>query len=249
MKTNLNQNSRLLEAKNPVHIEHLEKSELKPEAYLQKFGEYILEIGNASKFGDKSNAGKGIQIHISDTRGRKRVTNSNGGSHVVGLCYPKGWASDEIRKIEIDRETADTFQALHIVAHEVSHALCHEKEGHKGKFIKLVFGVFKLGGIPTCTEVTKEFKILIGDWLRQNGKYPHVAFTDLGKKQTTRMVKVSCPDIFCQGATEKSVKNGEGTIFRMSSAVVLFVGEKNLKCPVCQGKANIQSPVNSKLYQ
>ena len=34
MKTNLNQNSRLLEAKNPVHIEHLDKSELKP-AYLQ----------------------------------------------------------------------------------------------------------------------------------------------------------------------------------------------------------------------
>ena len=47
-----------LEAKNPVHIEHLEKSELKPEAYLQKFGEYILEIGNASKYGDKVNAGK-----------------------------------------------------------------------------------------------------------------------------------------------------------------------------------------------
>ena len=238
-----------LEAINPVHLEHLPESKLKAEEYLQRFGEYIAEIGEQSGYGDKKNFGKGIQIHISDTRGRKRVTNSNGGSHAIGLCYPKGWASDEIRKIELDRETADTFQALHIVAHEVSHALCHEKEGHKGKFIKLVFGVFKLGGIPTCTEVTKEFKILIGDWLRQNGKYPHVAFTDLGKKQTTRMVKVSCPDIFCQGATEKSVKNGEGTIFRMSSAVVLFVGEKNLKCPVCQGKANIQSPVNSKLYQ
>ena len=35
MKTNLNQNSRLLEAKNPVHIEHLDKSDLNQEAYLQ----------------------------------------------------------------------------------------------------------------------------------------------------------------------------------------------------------------------
>jgi hypothetical protein len=248
MKTNLNQNSRLLEAKNPVHIEHLDKSELKPEAYLQNFGEYILEIGNASKYGDKANAGQGIQIHISDTRGRKRVTNNNGGSHAKGLCYPTGWASDSYRKIEIDRETSDTYDALAIVAHEVAHALCNEMEGHKGNFPKLVFDVFKLGGIATATEVTKEFKQLIERWLEQNGTYPHVAFTDKGKRQTTRMVKIACIDMGCDGATRASIKQGFGTIFRLSSAIV-FKQADNLCCPVCMGEVSIESEVNLDIYK
>ena len=248
MKTNLNQNSRLLEAKNPVHLEHLDKSELKPEAYLQKFGEYILEIGNASKYGDKANAGQGIQIHISDTRGRKRVTNNNGGSHAIGLCYPTGWASDSYRKIEIDRETSDTYDALAIVAHEVAHALCDESEGHKGNFPLLVFEVFKLGGIATATTVTKEFKQLIENWLEQNGTYPHVAFTDKGKRQTTRMVKIACIDMGCDGATRASIKQGFGTIFRLSSAIV-FKQADNLCCPVCGGDVSIESEVNLDIYK
>ncbi len=237
-----------LEAKNPVHIEHLEKSELKPEAYLQKFGEYILEIGNASKYGDKVNTGKGIQIHISDTRGRKRVTNSNGGSHAIGLCYPKGWASDSYRKIEIDRETSDTYDALAIVAHEVAHSLCDEGEGHKGNFPLLVFDVFKLGGIATATHATTEFKQLVENWLVQNGTYPHVAFTDRAPKQTTRMVKLACIDMGCGGATRASIKQGFGTIFRLSSAVV-FKQADRICCPVCMGEVSIESEVTQDIYQ
>lgn len=237
-----------LVAKNPVHIEHLEKSKLKAEEYLQKFGEYILEIGNASKYGDKANAGKGIQIHISDTRGRKRVTNNQSGSHAIGLCYPKGWANDNYRKIEIDRETSDTIKVLEIVAHEVAHSLCDEMEGHKGNFVKLVFDVFKLGGIPTATSPTNAFKQLINNWLEINGTYPHVAFTDRGRKQTTRMVKIACIDMGCAGATKKSLEQGFGTIFRLSSSVV-FKNADFLCCPVCGGEVSIESDVPMDMYQ
>ena len=108
--------------------------------------------------------------------------------------------------------------------------------------MQLVFDVFKLGGIATATTVTKEFKQLIENWLEQNGTYPHVAFTDKGKRQTTRMVKIACIDMGCAGATRASLKQGFGTIFRLSSAVV-FKQADNLCCPVCGGDVSIESEV------
>ena len=235
-------------AKNPVHLEHLEKSKLKAEEYLQKFGEYILEIGHASGYGDKENTGKGIQIHISDTRGRKRVTNNQTGSHTIGLCYPKGWAKDDYRKIEIDREQSETLKVLEIVAHEVSHALLDEMQGHKGNFPKLVFDVFKLGGVATATKPTTQFKQLIENWLEMYGLYPHIAFTDKSPKQTTRMVKIACIDMGCGGATKKSLEQGLGTIFRLSSNVVMRNADQ-LCCPVCSGDVSIESEVTTDLYK
>ena len=67
-----------------------------------------------------------------------------------------------------------------------------------------------------------------------NGTYTHKALIDTRPKQTTRMVKLACADIFCGGATDKSVKQGQGTIWRMSSKVVLMTADQ-LLCPVCQG--------------
>ena len=160
-----------------------------------------------------------------------------------GLCYPTGWASDSYRKIEIDRETSNTYDALAIVASRgCSYALCNELEGHKGNFPKLVFEVFKLRGIATANVINKEFKQLIERWLEQNGTYPHVAFTDKGKRQTTRMVKIACIDMGCDGATRASIKQGFGTIFRLSSAIV-FKQADNLCCPVCGGDVSIESEV------
>ena len=56
------------------------------------------------------------------------------------------------------------------------------------------------------------------------------------KKQTTRMIKISCTNWNnCKGATEKSKKNYEGLIFRMSSNALLKIIKSNteIKCPVC----------------
>ena len=46
---------KLLEAINPIHLEHLPESKLKAEEYLQRFGEYVAEIGEQSGYGDKKN--------------------------------------------------------------------------------------------------------------------------------------------------------------------------------------------------
>ena len=167
------------------------------------------------------------------------MTNNNGGSHAIGLCYPTGWASDSYRKIEIDRETSNTYDALAIVAHEVAHALCNELEGHKGSFPKLVFDVFKLGGIATATTVTKEFKQLIERWLEQNGTYPHVAFTDKVKDKQQEWSRLLVL-IWVVMEQLEQVSQGFGTIFRLSSAIV-FKQADNLCCPVCGGDVSIES--------
>jgi len=247
MKTNLNQNSRLLEAKNPVHIEHLDKSQLKPEEYLTKFAEYCVEIAVQSGHGSRENLGNGLTVHISDTRGRKTSANANLG-HAVGICWHSITSEGNHRRIEIDRETSDTIKALEIIAHEVSHAVTAEGTGHKGAFLDLVFKVFKLGGIPTATAPTPEFKQLIENWLVQNGTYPHIRFVDRRPKQTTRMVKIACIDMGCGGATRASIRQGFGTIFRLSSAVV-FKQADTICCPVCSGDVSIESEVTQDIYQ
>ena len=55
-------------------------------------------------------------------------------------------------------------------------------------------------------------------------------------KQTTRMIKISCTNWSdCAGATEKSKKNHEGLILRISSNALqnIIKLNKDLKCPVC----------------
>ena len=230
---NLITNVLQLQATNTRHMSHLRASDLKPEEYLTKFAEYCVELAIQSGWGSRENLGTGLTVHISDTRGRKTSANANLG-HAVGICWHSITSEGNHRRIEIDRETSDTMKALEIVAHEVSHAVTPEDTGHKGAFVELVFGVFKLGGIPTATAPTEEFQQLIWNWLEQNGTYPHIRFVDRRPKQTTRMVKLACADINCAGATEKSVRNNEGTIWRMSSAVVLKSADR-ITCPVCQG--------------
>lgn len=236
MKTNLNQNFRLqLPATttlkwNQVNwkIAKATKSNLKAEKYLENFAKFAAEFAIASGIGDREELGKGIQIHISDTVGRKKVTNRNGGSHAIGLCYPKASSKDDYRVIEIDRGLSNTVNVLMVVAHEVSHAVLSEGHGHDKTFENLVFGVFKMSGKATCTTESPEFLNLIADWVNSNGLYPHTPYVDLAPKQTTRQIKVACLNYACSGGTDSSRKQGYGMITRVSSGVVAANSTPNI---------------------
>jgi len=197
------------------------KSEKKAEKYLEDFAKFCIDYAVASGIGTAENLGAGVQIHISDTIGRKRVTNNKSGNHAIGICYPKSWSEGQARVIEVDRTLKDTLRVLDVVAHEVCHAVLPETTGHYGKFVTLTKKVFKLGGIPTATLPTPAFLMLIKGWLENNGTYPHVAYNDHSQKQTTRMIKLACNNSFCAGSTDASKKQDLGTIFRMSSVIVL----------------------------
>lgn len=229
---NLNQNFRLSNNQLPKstdinwsqvswRIEGVKPSTLKAEQYLDNFAEFCVQYAINSGYGKADELGAGIKVHISDTIGKKRVSNRNGGSHAIGYCYPKSWSEGNERVIEVDRTLDNTLNVLNVVAHEVSHAVLPEGLGHNGAFVKLVKDVFKLGGKPTATVETPEFLLLVANWINNNGLYPHVSYTDKGAKQTTRLIKLACLNIACAGGTDKSRKQGQGTIFRLSSGVVI----------------------------
>lgn len=234
----------------PKWVSELKVSKKSPEEYLTSFANWCVKYAIKNGVGDIKNLGDNLSVHISDTRGRKTISNQNQGK-AVGLCYSTVYSGNQkVRRIEIDRETSDTLKALEIVAHEVSHAILPDNTGHKGAFVDAVFSVFKLGSIPTATSVTLEFAELIESWLKKAGSYPYVRFVDKRKKQTTRNVKLYCPDTDCAGATNKSREQGQGTIFRLSSAVVEKVIDsgESFVCPVCTNHAYIDSPVTREIY-
>ena len=234
----------------PEWVNELKVSKKSPEDYLTSFANWCVKYAIKNGVGDGKNLGDKLSVHISDTRGRKTIANQNRGK-AVGFCWNlKASPNSSVRRIEIDRETSDTLKVLEIVAHEVSHAVLPVEVMHKGEFVDAVFGVFKLGAIPTSTSVSMEFVELIESWLKKAGSYPYTEFVDIRKKQTTRMVKLYCPDVDCEGATKKSVKQGQGTIFRLSSAIVDKIQDRgdSLWCPVCSGVAYIDSPVLRDIY-
>jgi len=218
------------------------KSNIKAEEWLKLLVDECLNMLNNAGIDTKQHTGAGVEIHISDTRGRKRVTNNQKGSHALGLCYAKSSSTGNKRVIEVDRETDDLWETIDTVAHEVTHAVLDENEGHKGRFPKLVKDLFKLGGKPTSTRPTEEMKELFYDFLVANGGYPHIAFRPRHRKQTTRMVKVWCTDFTCVGGTEKSMLQGIGFIFRASSKAIqnAIDAGRSLTCPVCMATATFE---------
>ena len=218
------------------------KSNIKAEEWLKLLVDECLNMLNNAGIDTKQHTGAGVEIHISDTRGRKRVTNNQKGSHAMGLCYAKSSSTGNKRVIEVDRETDDLWETIDTVAHEVTHAVLDENEGHKGRFPKLVKDLFKLGGKPTATTPTEEMKELFYDFLLENGGYPHIAFRPRHRKQTTRMVKVWCTDFTCVGGTEKSMLQGIGFIFRASSKAIQNAVDagRSLTCPVCMATATFE---------
>ena len=232
-----------LEAKVEFKQTQFPKKNIKAEDWLKLLVDECLNILDKKNIDTKTHAGAGIEIHISDTRGRKRVTNNQKGSHALGLCYPKSASTGNLRVIEVDRETDDLWETIDTVAHEVTHAVLDETTGHKGMFPEIVKSVFKLGGKPTATVPTEEMKELFYDFLLEHGGYPHIAFAPRHNKQTTRMVKCWCTKFDCPAGTEKSMLEGKGMIFRISSAVlaprvdgtVMFY--RDITCPACQAKA------------
>jgi hypothetical protein len=140
----------------PTWVKELKVSKKSPEDYLTSFANWCVKYAIKNGVGDTENLGDKLSVHISDTRGRKTVSNHNQGK-ALGYVTQLISLKVIVRRIEIDRETSDTLKVLEIVAHEVSHAVLNAGVGHKGKFVDAVFSVFKLGGIPTATSVTLEF--------------------------------------------------------------------------------------------
>lgn len=130
----------------------------------------------------------------------------------IGQCFAPTVSKDGTSEVFISPILDDALKVAEVVTHELAHAAVGVEHGHKTPFVRVIRAL-DLGGKPTATEPTEAFEAWIRPILDDLGAYPHAAM-DLAasvKKQSTRMMKVYCPD--CEDA-------GEPYIVRMSRSTI-----------------------------
>lgn len=115
-------------------------------------------------------------------------------AHTIGQCWPPTLSADGTAEIFISPAIQDPQETIATLAHELIHAWDKNQHGHKGPFVTMMRAI-GLEGKPTASVAGPMLAALIGSITTELGHYPHAALSDTGrKKQTTRMIKLECPE-------------------------------------------------------
>ena len=125
----------------------------------------------------------------------------------LGQCVPRSWSKANINEIMIMPTVDDSEQVIDTLAHELVHAVDDNKSGHGAGFRKICLAV----GLNGSTQMRyacagDELKQTISEIVKDIGLYPHSELQiHKRKKQSTRMLKVSCTE--CNFSYRTSRKN------------------------------------------
>lgn len=114
----------------------------------------------------------------------------------IGWCWHSESSADGVNELQVSPEKDDPVEVLAVLLHEMAHASDNGASKHTGYFRRTALAL-GLTGKMTATvagdELEQELRVLA----EKLGPYPHAALnpstTHVGK-QTTRMLKVICPD-------------------------------------------------------
>tara|TARA_R110000823_G_scaffold157648_2_gene288473 strand:- start:101 stop:688 length:588 start_codon:yes stop_codon:yes gene_type:complete len=143
----------------------------------------------------------------------------------IGQCWSPEASKDGTTEIIISITQDDALIILGVIAHEMVHATGIMNHGPKFKSLATAIG---LTGKMTATEEGVVFIQRTMLILERLGEFPHAALdhTIGQKKQSTRMVKVSCDHEDC------------GMVFRTSNKwIEESMGQ--MACPICEGSTTI----------
>lgn len=117
---------------------------------------------------------------------------------VVGECWKPSVAADGVSQVFISPMMDDSIQVLGVLVHELIHAWDEGEHGHRGPFVRAAKAV-GLTGPWTATSVGPDLQPLLEEVVERLGPYPHSKLTPQveRKVQTTRQLKVECPDCGC----------------------------------------------------
>ena len=120
-----------------------------------------------------------------------------GGKHAIGQCWDRTSSDDDTHEIFISPELDQPREILHVLAHELAHAIVGCDQGHKGEFVTLCK---KIGLVKpwTATTPSPELAATLAIYALQLGPYPHARLNDVRKRQSTRMLKATCPNPNCE---------------------------------------------------
>jgi SprT-like family len=129
---------------------------------------------------------------------------SHGKGRAIGQCWYAEGSTDNHHELFISPELSDGARILDVLAHELSHAIAGKDAGHKAPF-KRVAEAVGLTGQMTATVAGPEFETFAREHVAQFGAYPAGSLgVPAGKKQTNRMLKVTCPTCGYVARTAKS---------------------------------------------
>lgn len=122
---------------------------------------------------------------------------SGGRCNTVGQAWSSTASKDKTFETFISPALSDVPTIAHITVHELVHHAVGNKHGHKKPFADVAKGL-GLTGKMTATTATPELAYDLAKITKKLGKYPHAVLNrNTLKKQTTRMLKVTCRDCGC----------------------------------------------------
>lgn len=117
-------------------------------------------------------------------------------TRVVGECWPRKASDDGKNQIFISPLLDNPEKSVGVLAHELVHAIDDCENGHKKAFVKICDKVGLTEGPPKSRAPGQELLLKIERIVKELGDFPAAPLHAIGKdkKQTTRMLKVICPE-------------------------------------------------------
>ena len=135
----------------------------------------------------------GYSVNLKDVKISCGFPSTGAKGKRIGECFAT--LNNGNNEIFIHPVLDDSVRVAGVLAHELVHAYDDLKNGHGPVFRKIATSV-GLEGRMTATTESDEFKAMAKKIVAKIGKYPHKELPDNSnrKKQTTRMIKVICPE-------------------------------------------------------
>ena len=127
---------------------------------------------------------------------RAALPSSNGGSHTVGVCYPREMSQDKHILVHVSPLIGDELEALAILAHELCHASDNCSSGHRNHFRKTALGI-GLEGKMTSTHAGDQLIAKLKEIVDVLGEYPQVSLAVQKRVSGTRNLLIECVNPQC----------------------------------------------------
>lgn len=127
---------------------------------------------------------------------RVSVGHPLGSRRAIGQCFPSRAAVDGRHQVFISPRLDDPIEVLAVLIHELVHVVDDCRSGHRGQFSSIAKALGLVGPM-TSTSASPQLEARLQRLAVRLGTYPHAALgiaSGAKSKQTTRMVKVVCPD-------------------------------------------------------
>jgi len=133
-------------------------------------------------------------------------TSGSTASRVIGECWRTDASADGSNELLVSLSLADELAVSECLVHELVHAALNCEHGHKGPFRTLALQL-GLAGKMTCTFAGPQLAEILRSFAAELGPYPHAVLDRTNeKKQSTRLIKVACPNEGCDYIVRMSQK-------------------------------------------